>query len=182
MAPEPFVSQSCRELNNMAIPLGQSVTGMWTWDIHRLIDYIQTRDDCDISKLACVGLSGGGLQTLWATALDERITRAVISGYFYGFKDSLLGQHQNCSCNYVPDLFKYVDVQDIAALIAPRPLIIETGDKDPLNGLANMKNVIKPLQTVKKAYQLFNAPEKIKHSIQPGEHKWYGNGVADWLR
>ncbi|MCX7705471.1 MAG: hypothetical protein N2115_04350, partial [bacterium] len=55
-----ILTSSCLWLNNMAIPLGMTVTGMWTWDIHRLIDYILTRDDVEKTKIACVGLSGGG--------------------------------------------------------------------------------------------------------------------------
>ena len=182
MAPEGFVAQSCKELNNMALPLGQTVTGMWAWDLHRLIDYIETRDDCDGSKLCCAGLSGGGLQTLWASALDERIRYSVISGYFYGYKSSLLDLHCNCSCNYIPHLWEYVDMGDIAALIAPRPLFIETGDEDSLNGLEGMQNVLRPLETVKRAYHLFNSESKLKHSVFRGVHKWNGIGVADWIR
>ena len=53
------------------------------------------------------------------TALDDRVKCAVVSGYFYGYKQSLLEQHQNCSCNYVPRLYEHVDMGDVGALIAP---------------------------------------------------------------
>src|SRR3989442_2242211 len=61
-----ILNSSCQWLNNMATPLGQTVTGMWAWDLHRLIDYIETRKDCRAGRIGCAGLSGGGLQTLWA--------------------------------------------------------------------------------------------------------------------
>ena len=96
-----LLASSCQFINNMAFPLGQTVTGMWTWDLHRLIDYIATRKDCRADRIGCAGLSGGGLQTLWAAALDDRIRCAVISGYLYGYKESLLDLPDNCSCNYV---------------------------------------------------------------------------------
>ena len=117
-------------------PLGQTVTGMWTWDLMRLVDYAQTRPEVDPARIACGGLSGGGLQTLWLAALDERVCAAVISGYFYGYKDSLLRLNDNCSCNYIPGLWSLADMGDIAALIAPRPLFIETGDVDSSMGRA----------------------------------------------
>ena len=60
--------------------------------------------------LGCVGFSGGGLQTLYLAALDERVRYAVISGYLYGFKDSLLELNGNCSCNYVPGLWNALDM------------------------------------------------------------------------
>ena len=72
-SPADRMGGSCDLLNHMAMPLGQTVTGMWTWDLMRLIDYIATRSDCDVSRLGCAGLSGGGLQTLWLAALDGRV-------------------------------------------------------------------------------------------------------------
>jgi hypothetical protein len=68
---------SCALLNHMAIPLGQTVAGMWTWDLMRLIDYVATRPECDPGRIGCAGLSGGGLQTLWLAARDARGGGAV---------------------------------------------------------------------------------------------------------
>ena len=145
---------SCNLLNHMAIPLGQTVTGMWTWDLIRLVDYAQTRPEVNPARIACGGLSGGGLQTLWLAALDQRVCAAVISGYFYGYKDSLLRLNDNCSCNYVPGLWNLADMGDVAALIAPRPLFIETGDADSLNGPRGLVNVTEQLAITRRAYHL----------------------------
>ena len=78
----------------------------------RLIDYRYTRQDCDSGKLGCCGLSGGGLQTIWLAALEDRVKYSAVSGYFYGYLDSLLKMPQNCSCNFVPNLWKHVDMGD----------------------------------------------------------------------
>ena len=174
---------SCQVINNMAMPMGQTVTGMWTWDLHRLLDYAHTRADCDRRRVGCAGLSGGGLQTLWATALDTqgRISCSVISGYLYGYKESLLDLHGNCSCNYVPHLYEHVDMGDIAALIAPRPLLVETGDKDPLNGASGVDNVLSQLDIVRRAYQLHGAEERLDHHVFPGEHRWHGGRALPFL-
>ncbi|MDK1032459.1 MAG: alpha/beta hydrolase family protein, partial [Planctomycetia bacterium] len=149
-----LIMSSCREINNMAIPLGQTVTGMWTWDLHRLIDYVGTRKDCRDGGVGCAGLSGGGLQTLYASALDERIKCAVVSGYFYGVLESLVDMYINCSCNYVPHLWECIDMGDIGALIAPRPLLIETGTEDELNGTSGVRNVKSQLRITRKAYRI----------------------------
>jgi dienelactone hydrolase len=177
-----ILQSSCQWINNMAYPLGQTVTGMWTWDIHRLIDYIQSRADCHPTRIGCAGLSGGGLQTLWAAALDSRIRCAVISGYLYGYKQSLLDLHKNCSCNYVPHLYEYVDMGDIAALIAPRPLLIETGNHDSLNGAGGLANVLPQVRTIRKAYRLFGAGSKLKHDIFEGGHRWHGAEAIPWMQ
>jgi len=177
-----LLDSSCRFINNMAYPLGQTVTGMWAWDLHRLIDYVQTRSDCRADRIGCGGLSGGGLQTLWASAFDTRIRCAVISGYLYGYKESLLDLHGNCSCNYVPHLYEYVDMGDVAALIAPRPLLIETGDKDPLNGASGLANVRPQVEIIRRAYRLLGAEEMLYHDVFSGEHRWNGVKAIPWMK
>jgi dienelactone hydrolase len=168
---------SCRVINNMALPLGQTLAGMMAWDLMRLLDYIETRDDCDARRVGCAGLSGGGLQTLWLAALDERVRCAVVSGYFYGYKEALLHLNQNCSCNYVPGLWELVDIGDIAALIAPRPLLVESGTRDPLNGARGIENVRDQLAITRQAYRALEAEAALAHSVFEGEHRWDG---ADW--
>ena len=169
-----LLRSSCEQLNHMAIPLGQCVTGMWTWDLMRLVDYAQSRPDVDPDRIGCAGLSGGGLQTLWLAALDDRIKCAVISGYFYGYLHSLLVMSGNCSCNYVPHLWEKVDMGDIGALIAPRPVVIETGDEDPLNSALKLANVCPQVEVMKKAYAIFQAEGNLVHDVFPGEHRWHG--------
>ena len=181
-----ILDSSCMPLNNKYICLGRSLTGMWTWDIMRLIDYIGTRSDCDPKRIGCGGLSGGGLQTLWAAALDERIQCSVISGYFYGYKDSLLLMTNHCCCNFIPHLYETVDMGDIGALIAPRALLVESGSQDPLNGCRGISNVLEQLAVTRRAYQLTGAEDALYHHIFDGEHQWHGGETYAfanrWLR
>ncbi|MHB9134163.1 MAG: alpha/beta hydrolase family protein [Armatimonadota bacterium] len=179
-AEENLLISSCTDLNHMAYPLGQTVTGMWTWDLMRLADYVEQRPECDANRLGCAGLSGGGLQTLWFTAMDDRVQCAVVSGYFYGYKESLLDMSQNCSCNYVPGLWEKVDMGDLGALIAPRPLLIETGDIDPLNG-SGLENVTSQLAITRQAYDLFGTGDRLAHHVFPGPHRWCGEKALPWL-
>ena len=181
-AKHDVLKNSCEHINHMAYPLGRTVIGMWPWDLHRLIDYIQMRSDCDPQRIGCAGLSGGGLQTLWATALDDRIKCAVISGYFYGSKEALLEMYRNCSCNYVPRLYEYADMGDIAAMIAPRPLLIETGTQDPLNGASGMRNVLRQVRTTRRAYRLFGASKALVHDIFEDEHRWHGVEAIQYMK
>ena len=178
---DSFMRSTCTPLNYAAISLGQTVTGMWTWDLMRLVDYVLTRDDCDPQRISCAGLSGGGLQTLWLAAMDDRICAAVVSGYFYGYRDSLLDINDNCGCNFVPGLWQAVDMGDLGALIAPRPLLIETGDQDPLNGARGLDNVYEQVEITRDAYRLLDASDDLVHDVQPGEHQWYGVVAEPWL-
>jgi hypothetical protein len=83
--------------------------------------------------------------------MDDRIKCAVVSGYFYGYKDSLLKRSDNCGCNYVPHLWEYIDMCDLGALIAPRPLLIESGTEDDLNGERGIENVLEQVAATRKA-------------------------------
>jgi dienelactone hydrolase len=181
MADGDLLGSSCQVLNNMALPLGQTVTGMWTWDLMRLLDYVATRADCDATRIGCVGLSGGGAQTLWLAALDERVRCAVVSGYFYGYKDSLLRLSTNCSCNYVPGLWQLADMGDIGALLAPRPLLVETGRDDGLNGERGVLNVTEQLDITRQAYALLGVEDRLAHTVFEGGHRWDGAAVLPWL-
>lgn len=176
-----FLTSTCIPLNHMAICLGQSLTGMWTWDLMRLIDYIETRSDCEAQRIGCGGLSGGGLQTLWLSALDDRIKCAVISGYFYGYKDSLLRLSDNCGCNYVPHLWNSVDMGDLGALIAPRPLLIETGKNDDLNGHRGLINAKEQVEISSSAYRLFNKEDALQHFVFDGGHEWKGEATFSFM-
>jgi len=173
---------SCHYLQLMAGPLGIPVIGLWVFDLMRLADYVLSRKDVLPDRLGCAGLSGGGYQTLFLSAVDLRVTCAVVSGYFYGVRDSLLEMPGNCDCNVVPHLWESFDMGDVGALIAPRPLLIETGDKDPLNGARGVRNVTEQLAITKKAYNLHKAGGRVTHSVFAGEHRWHGVDAIAWTK
>lgn len=176
-----FLNSTCAELNHVAISLGMTLAGMWVWDLQRLIDYIQTREDCDGTKLACAGLSGGGYQSLLLAAMDDRVNCVVTSGYFYGVRDSLLKLSNNCACNYVPGLWNLVDMGDIGALVAPRALMVETGTNDPLNGERGVGNVAEQVEITAKAYEILGVPEKLSWHTFSGAHRWDGATAYDFI-
>ncbi|MBN9391617.1 MAG: hypothetical protein J0I20_26525 [Chloroflexi bacterium] len=178
------LGQSCNYLSHMGEPLGQTVTGMFTWDLLRLVDFVVTRPECDPERLGCLGFSGGGLQTLWLTIFDTRVKVAAISGYFYGYKDALLKLSNNCSCNYVPGLWQTADMGDLGALICPRPLLIESGTLDGLNGERGIANVTEQLAITRQAYALTGAGsgEKVYHSVYEGAHRFDGRDVIPWFK
>lgn len=177
--PDQLMSSSCAYLNVIAMSLGQTVIGMWVWDLMRLADFALSCD-CVNGHVVCAGLSGGGMQSLMLGAVDERIECCVISGYFYGYLQSLLINH-NCHCNYVPDLWRTADIGDIGALICPRPLLIETGNADPLNGKDGLGNVLPQVEKVRRAMKIFGKEDHLYHDIFEGEHRWHGDKAYEWM-
>ena len=173
------LQSSCNDVNNAAISLGISLLGLMVFDLMRLIDYIEFLGF--EKNVACCGFSGGGLCTLWLSALDERINCAMVSGYFHGLRDTVLDNNL-CGCNFVPNMWNYIDVCDLGSLIAPRKLLIESGKDDKLNGKRKLDNVFEQISITKKSYDLYKS-NNIVHKIFDGGHKWYGSAyefLDDW--
>lgn len=164
---DDVLGSSCVPIAHMAEPLGYSLAGLLVWDIMRLVDYVTGEG---FKTVHMIGFSGGGLQTLYASALDKRISDAFISGYYYGFKDSLLVLNGNCACNYVPSLWRYFEVSDMAAMSAPRPLMIQSAESDHLNGPRGLDNVTPYVEELFNAYNLLGVSDKLVHHIIPGPH------------
>lgn len=172
----------CYRLAHMGEPLGIPVAGMLVWDLMRLTDYLYDRGEWDLQNLSCLGFSGGGMQTLWLAALDERIRFAVISGYMYGCRDALLTLNNNCSCNYVPHLWEHLDMGDVASLIAPRPLLVQSCRGDRLNGPRGVVNAMEQVEIIRRAYALLGVPDRLLHEICEGPHQWHGENLTKNMR
>lgn len=172
----------CYWLAHMGEPLGIPVAGMLAWDLARAADFLfQTPGPWDAAKLSCLGFSGGGMQVLWLAALDDRVRLAVISGYMYGYRDALLTLNRNCSCNYVPHLWEYLDMGDIGSLIAPRPLWIQSCRGDRLNGPRGIVNAEEQVAVIRAAYELLGAPRRLLHEECDGPHRWHGEHLEENL-
>lgn len=168
---------SCRELSFNAILSGTTLLGLRVWDVLRLIDYVRARPEPMVEGLGCVGLSGGGTITLFTAALDRRITRAVVSGYINTFRDSIMSI-EHCACNYVPGLLQYAEMPDIAGLIAPRPLLVESGKNDPIYPV---KGTLQALDELRKVYACFGAMDHLDADLFEGVHEWSGRKAYDWM-
>lgn len=179
--PEKMRLNSHRELAQLAINFGRSFAGNAVWDLMRLADWIKAQSFAG-EFLACVGMSGGGQQTLFFTALDERVNAGITSGYFYGVEESFIELPGNCACNFIPHLFETADIGDIGAMIAPRYFFIESGEKDHLSGKSGIGNVLPQVETARQAYHILGVEEHLVHSIHPGPHEWVGSGMRTFLQ
>ena len=169
---------SCRQASMNALMLGRTMIGMRVWDVMRIIDYAQQTGLAKTDTLACVGLSGGGTVTTFATAMDSRITAAVISGYFCTWQWSIMAM-RHCEDNYVPGILQHAEMADIGALIAPRPLLIEAGTEDPIFPLPGVHDAYDKLAQV---YAMLAESERLALDVFAGEHQWHGTVAVDWLR
>jgi len=148
----------CHQTAFQAALLGRTIIGERIFDISQAIDTLQYFSEIDITKIACSGGSGGGTATFYASCADERIAVSFPSCAFSPIKSSIFPLF-HCQCNYIPDILKYFDMQDLTCLIAPRPLIIWGGKYDDIFPMDSAREAF---ETVKKIYTLAGAPEKCR--------------------
>lgn len=171
-------ASSCQPAAGAALLFGQTMIGWRVWDVMRAIDYLLTRREVDSSRVATMGISGGGTVSLFSGALDERIKVTVVSGYFNTFRDSILSL-SHCIDNYVPGILNYIEMYDIAGLVAPRGLFIESGERDPIFPIHGSRTAIKKAAHI---YSGFGAADRFGHEIFDDEHVFYGKGAFEFLR
>jgi dienelactone hydrolase len=165
-----LTQKGCEPIAGGALMLGQTLVGWRVWDIMRTIDYIATRPDLDASRVGCMGISGGGTATLFAAALEPRLRVAMVSGYLNTFRDSV-GSLAHCVDNYVSGILNWAEMSDVAGLIAPRPLFVESGEKDRIFPLsASMES----FRAVREIYRVFGAGDQIEQEVFPDEHTFWG--------
>ncbi len=121
---------------------GRTTIGERVWDVMRLIDVLETefQDKMDLSTICCVGNSGGGTATAYLAALEDRIVLAMPSCAMCTFKDSIGGM-PHCSCNYVPRIAEYFDMNDLMAMAYPKYFIQVSGILDPIFPIQGAKEV-----------------------------------------
>ncbi|MBQ8390975.1 MAG: hypothetical protein IJX50_00340, partial [Clostridia bacterium] len=130
-----------------ALLMGRTAIGERVWDIMRTIDVVceHFSEYIDTEKIICLGNSGGGTATFYASCIDERIAVSVPSCALCTYEDSIMAMY-HCPCNFIPDIRKYFDMGDLGCLIAPRKLVAVCGIEDkifPLNGVEKSFKIIK---------------------------------------
>lgn len=148
---------------------GYTPAGVECWNGIRALDYLQTRPEVDPARLGVTGRSGGGAYSWWIAALDERIKAAVpvagITDLTNHVVDGCVEGH--CDCMYLVNTYRW-DYAQLAALVAPRPLLIANTDSDsifPLDGVERLH------AQVRRIYRLLGADEHLGLFISPGPHQ-----------
>jgi dienelactone hydrolase len=120
---------------------GRTLWGMMVRDDLLALNYLLSHRHVDPKRIAAMGMSMGSTRTWWAAALDERIKAAVCVACLTRYQNLIAhGQvRQHGIYYYVPNMLaEKIDAESVVGLIAPRPLLTLTGDKDagsPLDGV-----------------------------------------------
>jgi hypothetical protein len=176
-ARESLSRNSCNPSAGAALLLGETMIAWRVYDVMRTIDYIETRTNLDAGRVGCMGISGGGTCTTFAGALEPRIRVALISGYLNTFRDSI-GSISHCIDNYVPGILRWAEMYDVAGLIAPRPLFVESGVKDRIFPI---QASIDSFQRVKQIYATFDAEDQAEQEVFEDAHSFWGKKGIPFL-
>ena len=172
----PGVS-SCQPASGAALLLGQTMIGWRVYDGIRALDYLETRPEVDARRIGAMGISGGGTTSFHLAAVDQRVSAAVVSGYFNTFRDSIMSI-SHCIDNYIPGILRYAEMYDLAGLIAPRALFVESGTKD---SIFPYRATLRSFDKAKAIYQVFGAEDQIGIEVFEGEHSFHGVGAFRFL-
>ncbi|HXI59803.1 MAG TPA: hypothetical protein VNO55_27235, partial [Polyangia bacterium] len=104
--------------------------GERAYTIGRAIDFLGTVPNVRTDRIFMMGLSMGGEVTTITSALDPRIALAVVAGYSPDMNVMDANGNHRCYQWRYADIHEYLDVSDYESMIAPRPLVVETGLAD----------------------------------------------------
>ena len=163
---------------------GTTWPGIVLWDDIRTLDYLASRPEVDAKRLGCVGLSVGGYRSFLLAALDERIKTAVDVGWMTSFA-SQIKQHVTNTIGlsfHINGLYRYMDLPDMSALIAPRSIMVINGSQDRLFALEGVKEAFDKIARCyakagvpdRQRCRLFDAPHEFNLDMQGEAWEWLG--------
>jgi dienelactone hydrolase len=147
---------------------GYTPAGVEAWFGIRALDYLCSRPEVDQDRIGMTGRSGGGSYTWTVAALDERVKVAAPIAGITDLRNQVVDGsiEGHCDCMFFLNTYRW-DFPQVAALVAPRPLLIGNSDKDnlfPLDGVVRLYN------ETRRIYQLYGKTNQLGLLITEGPH------------
>jgi dienelactone hydrolase len=166
-------------------PTGHTLLGMQVYDNRRAVDYLRSRPEVDGEHLGITGASGGGNQTMYAGALDERF-QAVVPVCSVGTYQAYL-RAACCVCEVLPGALRFAEEGDVLALAAPRALMVINATRDAFQ--FSVGEAAKSIARARPVFELYSAADKLRHVTfesghaysQPMREAMYG-WMTRWLK
>ena len=142
---------------------GMTLEGVQVWDNMRCVDYLLSRPEVDPKRIGITGCSGGGNQTMYTAAVDERIAVAVPVCSVSTLRGQIFTPNGiGCQCECIPDLMRYgLENAEVCGLIAPRPLLVLSGTKDAVFPVAHTRVANAHLE---RFYEAINHTDRYKYA------------------
>jgi dienelactone hydrolase len=147
--------------------VGRTFWGMLLRDDLMALDYLASRPEVDANRIGVTGMSMGATRTWWLMALDERLKVGAATACMTRYENMILhGETWQHDIGYfVPNMLQHFDSEAVIALIAPRPILFQTGDQDngsPVDGIHAIESAVRP------AYRLYGSEEAFQSIVYPG--------------
>lgn len=150
---------------------GYTPAGVELWNGVRALDLLQALPEVDGTKLGVTGLSGGGAGSWWVPAADERVrVAAPVCGtatFASHVAERTVDGH--CDCMFPVNVHGW-ELADVGALIAPRPLLIASADRD---GIFHIRSIREVHAATKRVYDHLGAGEQLRLVETPGGHSYH---------
>jgi dienelactone hydrolase len=146
-------------------PTGTLLAGIQVWENMRAVDYLQSRPEVDGKRLGVTGTSGGGNQTIYSGALDERL-KCVVPVCSVGNYQAYLGA-ACCMCELVPGALTFTDQWQVLGLVAPRALMAINATRDAVQ--FSVGEAKKSIAGARRVFDLYKRPDAVRHvAIESG--------------
>jgi cephalosporin-C deacetylase-like acetyl esterase len=162
------------------LPVGLPLCGLQVYDNTRAVDYLLTRPEVDGRRIGITGASGGGNQSIYAGAWDDRIA-AVAPFCSVGTYQAFLGA-SSCVCPIVPGGLAFTEEWGVLGTVAPRALLVGSATKD-LPCFA-VPEVLKTLAFLEPIFQLHGKPGRLCHAsfeLPHGYHREMRETMYGWM-
>ncbi|WP_424767228.1 dienelactone hydrolase family protein [Paenibacillus sp. sgz302251] len=178
LAVNPDAPNSCYRLSTQLMMLGKTLTGLRVTEALKAYHYLASRPEIDSGRIGAMGFSGGALIGFVTAVLEARMHSVVLTGFTNAVKDSIFAVH-HCIDNYTPGLLMHAELPELIGLIAPRPLFLESGDKDPIFPVDGFRKAAADIQAI---YDADGAGAMLETDVFPGAHEISGRRAYDWLK
>lgn len=135
--------------------------GLHLWNSIRSVDFLESLEDVDRQRIACTGASGGGTQTFLLTAVDDRIATSapvnMISAHMQG----------GDVCENAPNLRIDTNNMEIAAMMAPRPMLMVSATGDWTKDTLEIE-----FPAIRKIYRLLGVEDRLSAVQVRAEHNY----------
>ncbi len=149
-------------------PVGRPLSGLQVYENQRAVDYLLTRPEVDPHRLGITGASGGGNQTMYAGAYDERL-KAIVPVCSVGNYQAYL-KAACCLCEVVPGALQFTEEWGVLALTAPRALMVMSATQDAFQ--FSVAEAQKSLALVKPVFELYGSSPHVRHAVFESKHDY----------
>lgn len=147
-------------------PTGLALAGLQVYENMRAVDYLLTRPEVDPDRLGVTGCSGGGNQTMYVGAMDERLG-CVVPVCSVGTYQAYLGA-ACCMCEVTPGAISYTEEAGVLSLVAPRALMLINATKDAFQ--FSVGEAKKSLDAAKEIFRLYGKEDNAQRVVVDAGH------------